>query len=269
MPFRLNLLSDPFPWVVLAAVFLGAAAARATRRAGTHPDAERARARKWTLVCVWLSLAILAALGEVLVVGVVRMADPRLAVAAAAALALTFAGSRFRKSFGLPVTVLVLALVLTLGLFFQSIHAFTGETEIARVNVARSAGGAMVLELLPSGQSPELVELTGDYFAPVVNVVIFDDFWVFLGARTWYRFTGISPFVMRDGLPVSSGPGWKLPQPSGMSETLWSAFEANEARIPGVKSAQTEVILKRAQAPRAWSIRVQNDGGVEVVALSS
>jgi hypothetical protein len=272
MPFHLT-LSEALPWAVLAAIFLGAAASRITRRVGGRADSDpawrdRARSRKWALVCVWLSLAILCVVGEIFVVGAGRLADARVAWAAAGAFVLAFAGSRFRKSFGIPVTVLVLALVLALGLLFQSIRAFTGETEIARVSVVRSTGGTMVLELLPTGQPPELLELSGDYFAPVVRVVIFSDTWVFLGAHTWYRFAGIAPFTMRDGMPVSSGPAWRLPQPSGISESLWGLFEANEGRIPGVKAVQTDVIVKRAQAPRAWSIRVQNDGGVEVVPLS-
>ena len=61
MPFRLSILTDPLPWVFLAAVFLGAAVSRATRRTAKPPDPERARIRKWVLFCVlavaWRSCA--------------------------------------------------------------------------------------------------------------------------------------------------------------------------------------------------------------------
>lgn len=268
MPFRLPLLTDALPWVAMVAVFLGLAASRATRRTATHPDPERARNRKWVLVCIWLSVAILLLVGEVLAAGIDRLRDIRLAYVASAVFALAFLGSRFLKSVGVPALVIALAAILALGLFLQSIRAFTGETEIARVSVVSARAGSMELELLPASQQTQLVELRGEYFAPVVKVVIFGDLWVFLGARTWYRFVGIAPFIMKGELPETSGPAYQLPRPLGISEALWSAFEANESWMPGVKTVQTELVLKRAQALRSWSVRIQNDGGVEVVPVS-
>ena len=73
MPLRVSMLTDPLPWVFLAAVFLGVAVSRATRRAGQRPDPDRAQTRKWVLFCVWLSLAVLAAVGAVLVPGSERL----------------------------------------------------------------------------------------------------------------------------------------------------------------------------------------------------
>jgi hypothetical protein len=273
MPFRLAFATDPFPWILLASVFLGAAVSRATRRTSNRRDPDRARTWKWILVCMWLSLAVVLAAGGVLVPGVERILDVRLAFVAAAGFALTFVATRFRKALGIPVLVLLVAAIAAVALFFQSLRAFTGETEIARVNVLSADGAGMRLEVVPKGRPSALVDLKGTYFAPVVKVVIFNDAWVFLGARTWYRFVGIASYDVREEMPQQAGEPWRLPQPTGISATLWSAFESFQGKIPGVRATQIDVVLKRADAApgkpsRSFSVRVQNDGGVEVVAAS-
>jgi hypothetical protein len=278
MPLRLSMLTDPLPWIFVAAVFLGAAVSRATRRTADRPDPDRARTRKWVLCCVWLSLAILAAVGAVLVPGserlvrrvdgTLRLVEPLLPWVALAGFAIAFLATRFRKALGIPVVVLALVAAIALGLFFQSVRAFTGETEIATVKALAVSDGRMRLEVQPEGRPSEMVDLDGDQFAPVVKVVIFDDFWVFLGAKTWYRLVGLVSFTTRGGMPVQSATAWVLPNPTGISEALWTRFEENEERIPGVKTVQTELVLKKARSLGSWSIRVQNDGGVEVVPLS-
>jgi hypothetical protein len=278
MPLRLSMLTDPLPWVFVAAVFLGAAASRATRRVADRPDPNRARTRKWVLCCVWLSIAVLAAVGAVLVPGserlvrrvdgTLRLVEPLLPWVALAGFLIAFLALRFRKSLGVPVLVVGLVALIALGLFFQSVRAFTGETEIGTVKALAVADGKMRLEVQPEGRPPEMVDLDGEQFAPVVKVVVFDDLWIFLGARTWYRFVGFVSFSSRGGMPVQSATAWTLARPTGISESLWAWFEANEERIPGVKTAQTELVLKRARSLGSWSVRVQNDGGVEVVPLS-
>jgi hypothetical protein len=278
MTLRLSMLTDPLPWVFLAAVFLGAAVSRATRRTANQPDPQRARTRTWVLCCVYLSLALLAAVGAVLVPGserlvrrvdgTLRLAEPLIPWGALAGFVLTFLATRFRKSLGIPVVVLALVAVIALGLFFQSVRAFTGETEIATVKALAVGDGRMRLEVQPEGRPSEMVDLDGDQFAPVVKVVIFDDLWVFLGARTWYRFVGLVSFTTRSGMPVQSATAWTLANPAGISEALWAWFEEYEDRIQGVKTVQTELVLKKARSLGSWAIRVQNDGGVEVAPLS-
>ena len=56
-----------------------------------------------------------------------------------------------------------------------------------------------------------------------------------------------------------------------MSEKVWKFFEQNESRIPGVKTAQIELAMKKATPPvkprefARYAITIQNDGGVEIV----
>ena len=95
-----------------------------------------------------------------------------------------------------------------------------------------------------------------------MRVVIFDDLLVFLGARTWYRFEGMTSF---DDNLRQQDTDFRFARPDGISEGLWKLFEKYEKQIPGVKTAQTELIVKRAREFASYGIMVQNDGGVEVV----
>ncbi len=260
--FLTPILQSPFPWSVLAGVFLGAAVATLSRGTRRRRDPERARTRKWVAACVLVSLAVVCGLLAVFVPGPQKIVDIRYAWAAAGAAVLSCIAFRFRKSFGIPVLVLVLAAGALLGLFFRSIHAFTDETEIATVRVIAVTGDSMRLEVAPQGAPPVLLTMDGVYFAPIVKVVIFDDLLVFLGAKTWYRFEGMSSFDqnLRQG-----NTDYRFPRPPGITETLWALFERNDTRIPGVKTAQVEMTMKRAREFARYGIRVQNDGGVQIV----
>ncbi|MGD0727322.1 MAG: hypothetical protein ABSB63_17350 [Spirochaetia bacterium] len=257
--------SSPLPWVILAGLFVGAAAARASMPTRRRKDPDRARTRKWVVACVLFSIAIVVALLGVFIPGPSKIVDIRLAWAAGIAAVVTFGALRFRKALGIPVLVLLVASAVLLGLFFQSIRAFTGETEIASVRVISVASSSMRLEVSPRTGEPALLTMDGAYFAPIVKVVIFDDLLVFLGARTWYRFEGMTSFDMnlRQG-----NTDFRFPRPSGISEQLWALFEQNEARIPGVKTVQIEMPSKRAAEFATYGIMVQNDGGVQVVPKS-
>jgi hypothetical protein len=178
---------------------------------------------------------------------------------------------RFKKAVGIPVVLLAAALVLMTGLFLRSVRAYTGETEIAKVRVISADSSRMKLELVPSSGEPEMLDMEGDYFAPIVKVVIFNDFWVFLGSKTWYRFVGVTSFrEVKEADQTSFRQGntdFYFPSPQGISDTLFRFAQKNEGKIPGVKAAQINVDMKLAKEFSTYSVRVQNDGGVEVVPL--
>jgi len=257
--------SSPLPWALLAGLLVGAAVARACARTKHRRDPDRARTRKWVVACMLLSLAIVVGLLGVFIPGPSNVVDIRLAWAAGCAAVVGFAALRFRRAIGIPVLVLLVASAVLFGLFFQSIRAFTGETEIASVRVISVAGSSMRLELQPRAREAVLLTMDGVYFAPIVKIVIFDDLLVFFGAKTWYRFEGMTSFDanLRQGTS-----DFRFPQPSGISERLWGIFERYEARIPGVKTVQIEMPSKRAVEFATYRIMVQNDGGVEVVPKS-
>ena len=256
------LLHSPLPAVILGGVFAGAALSTATRRTRQKADPDRASTRKWILACLSLSLAVIFGLLAVFLPGPARILDPRLAWAAGISAAVAFFALRFRKSMGIPVVALVIALVAVVALFLQSIHAYTGETEIASLRAIGVDSTSMRLELVPRGGQPVLLTMKGTSFSPIVKVVIFNDILVIMGARTWYRFEGMTSF--NEDLRQQDT-DFRFTRPFGISERIWQLFEEYETRIPGVKTVQTELIVKKAKEFASYGIMVQNDGGVEVV----
>jgi hypothetical protein len=263
--FTIPFLGSPYPWILLASLFAGAAVSRLTRGTRGKANPERARTRKWIWVCVYLSLAIAFLLLAVFIPGPAKIRDIGLLYVGGAAFVVAFVAVRFKKAIGIPVILLALVAVILLGLFLQSVRAFTGETEIAVVRVISVEAGRMKLELQPAAGMPVQLNMEGRYFAPIVKVVIFDDLYVFLGAKSWYRFVGMTSFDenMRQG-----NTDYRFPQPAGISENLWAFFENNESWIPGVKTVQVEMDQKRAKEFASYGIRIQNDGGVEIVIRS-
>jgi hypothetical protein len=277
MDFKLLLLQTPHLWLVVSGLFCGAALNRALRPAG-YPrwratDPERARTAKWTFFTLHLCLAVVAALGAVFVPSPEQILDPGLLYLFAGSTVFFFLVFRFKKTVGLLAVILAIALAGTLMLFLQSLNAFTGETEIAQVRVLDVQERGMKLEILPAQGESVVAWLKGSYFAPVVRVVIFDDYVVFLGAKTWYRFEGVTSFEMErteTGTEVrQQDTDYYFPSPTGITAKLWDLYERYDSRIPGVKTVQIEMDLKRVRdKPRelsVYSLRIQNDGGLEIV----
>jgi len=268
--------ASPVPWAVLAGFFVGAAVSRSLSRTAHRRNPQRARTEKWILFCVLLSIGVLLALAAVFVSTSRGAPDVRVLSIGCGAAVLSFLALKFRKSLGIPILVILVAAIACLGLFLQSIRAFTGETEIAAVRIISADAASLRLELLPKDSQPVLLTMEGQYFAPIVKVVIFDDLLTFLGAKTWYRFEGMTSFkLVKEGDSYRFRQGstdFYFPRPAGISEMLWSFFEKNENRIPGVKTVQVEMDLKRADAQArefaTYAIVVRNNGGVEIVPRS-
>jgi hypothetical protein len=272
MSYSATLLASPYPWLAASALALGAALQRATRRARPRylgDDPEKARTSKWLFFSLFLCLAVVAALGAVFVPGPFKLLQPRFLYFYAACAALSFLALRFRKSLGAATLLLLLALAFTAALFLRSLSAFTGETEIGRVRVLAAREGRMELEVTAARGEPVIRPMAGAYFAPVVKVVIFDDLFVFLGAKSWYRLEGFSSFSLQKGDAVPhQETTFTFPEPEGITQRLWEFFERYEKRIPGVRSVQTEMDLKKVRRElTTYSLRLQNDGGLQIVEL--
>jgi hypothetical protein len=274
MSYSAALAGSPYPWLAFSALFLGAALQRASRRARPRylgDDLARARTSKWLSFSLFLSLAVVAALGAVFVPGPANLAQPRFLYFYAGCTVLFFLALRFRRSAGTVTLLLLLALVFTAALFLRSLTGFTGETEIGRVRVLAARDGQMKLEILAARGEPVILGMKGSYFAPVVKVVIFDDLFVFLGARSWYRFEGLTSFAPQKSEAGQSfrqqDTDYYFPEAEGISQTLWELYERYEKRLPGVRSVQVEMNLKKARELATYSLRLQNDGGLQIVEL--
>jgi hypothetical protein len=274
MSYSATLLASPYTWLAASGLFLGAALQRATRLARPRylgDDPRKARASKWLIFSLFLCLAVVAALGAVFVPGPFKFARPRFLYFYTACTALSFMALRFRKSVGALTLLLLLALAFTTALFLRSLNGFTGETEIGRVRVLSARDGRMELEIVAARGEPVIRPMTGSYFAPVVKVVIFDDLFVFLGAKSWYRFEGLTSFALQK---TETGQSFRqqdtdyyFPEPEGVSQRLWELYERYETRIPGVRSVQVEIDLKKARELASYSLRLQNDGGLQILEL--
>jgi hypothetical protein len=118
--------------------------------------------------------------------------------------------------------------------------------------------------------------MEGDHFAPKVKVVVFGDPYVFLGAKTWYRFEGLTSFArvkQTDGNRIrEGGTNFTFPRPTGISEILWNYFERIGRSIPGVKTVRAEMDPRRSDGEarefEAYSVRVRDDGVVLILPLS-
>ena len=270
MGFSNNFLAGPYPWLFFGALFFGAALSRATRPVRRKSYPERAKTIKWTFISLYLSLFLIFTLAAVFIPGPDNIKNIRHLYFFLTCAVFFFLALRFKKSLGIVSLFLLLALAVVVSLFLQTLSSFTGETEIARIRVISARD--MKLEIIPASGEPLIIRLGGVYFAPVVSVVIFEDYLVFLGARTWYRFEGLTSFKLdtagEQGRIPQQVTSYSFPKSPGISQRIWSFYERHESRIPGVKSVQIEMDLKRARELSTYSVRIQNDGGVQIIELN-
>ena len=104
-----------------------------------------------------------------------------------------------------------------------------------------------------------------------MKIVVFDDYLVFLGVKTWYRFEGLTSFEMEttdSGTRIrQQDSDYYFPSPVGMAAKIWQLYERFDSRIPGVRTVQVEMDLKRGRALSTYSLRIQNDGGLQIIEI--
>ncbi|MEJ2665025.1 MAG: hypothetical protein P8107_13455 [Spirochaetia bacterium] len=245
-------LSSPYTWLVIAAFLTGAALSRLLRWVKRSDDPARAGAHKRSTVLLLFGRFLQDPMGLLLFYLI--------------ASGIFFLALRFKKLFGIPFAVLFILLVIAVFLFLQAVVAFTGETEIARVKVDTIRNNIIKYELMPAVGEPETVVTEGVNFAPQVELIIFNDFFVFLGAKTWYRFDAMLSYnPAKSSATEVSFNRHPLSRPQGLSEDIFAFFMQHRDAIPGIKTIQGQITypLKVTQG-RTYSITVQNDGGVEV-----
>jgi hypothetical protein len=261
-------LASPYTWLLLAGILTGAALNKLLRGVKKSKDPVRARESRRASVLLFLVLAFIALVCAVFVPGVDKFAGNPLGLLLffTAVSFIVFMVLRFKKLFGIPFAVLFVLLIAAVLLFLQAVTAFTGETEIARVKVDTIKNNIIKYELTPAVGEPEVVVTEGVNFAPQVELIIFDDFFVFLGAKTWYRFQAMLSYN-----PAASSSTQvtfnrhPLTRPQGLSEDIFAFVMQNRELIPGIKTIQGQITYPlRVREGRTYVITVQNDGGVEI-----
>ncbi|MBN2440907.1 MAG: hypothetical protein JXJ04_06165 [Spirochaetales bacterium] len=258
-------LASPFFWFFLSALSLGAGISRVTRFIKVKENLEKAKNRKWIEVCICFSFSILFAICSIIVPGARELVNINYLYVYLILAVISFLGFRFKKTCGIPFLFLTILCFILFLLFFQALTSFTGETEIAQLHVFRVKDNSTTMELILPDGSDNVLEMKGVYFAPVVKIIILDDLLVFFGGKTWYRFVGIITYPEeKESEILIPADKFELPAPPGIPFGLYKFVETYEHYIPGIKSAQQEVVQKKAVKMTSYSIKVQNDGGVIV-----
>ncbi|RPJ09748.1 MAG: hypothetical protein EHM28_00620 [Spirochaetaceae bacterium] len=260
------LSQSPFPWILLSGLFTGAALSRLTRQTSNAKDPARARDRKIFWAMLGFSCTVTLLLLAIFVPGPQKILDIRLLYFFTGATALFFFVFRFKKAAGIPFFILAVVAIGSLLLFLQSIMAYTGETEIARLSILSRNVDFLSFELQdPRGNITKL-DMPGTHLGAEVKLIIFDDLAIFLGQKTWYRFVGLKSAEVRKGSEMTTElRQYELARPEGISEALYRLVMDNQAAIPGIKTVQVQVTYVEAKPLTTYSVMIQNDSGVEVV----
>lgn len=183
-------VATPFSWCFVAAIFLGAAVARITRRG--------LGAARWTIVYVYLTVAVAMALGGVFVPGPDKFLDIHLALFSVAGAAVGYLAFRYPVPFGTPLVLLAAVALTILGISLRGWAPLHGGTEaIGRVKVLAAAGNRVDLELATVESSNERPEsVTGSLpfgdILPIVRVARFAKYYFFVASPVLYRLEGVA-----------------------------------------------------------------------------
>jgi hypothetical protein len=263
------LLGNPYPWLFASALFAGGALSSLTRRAVRARDPEKARERKGFFAAAAVTLCVVFLLCAVFVPGPEKIRDLAVIPFYLVVTAVFFLAFRFKKAAGLPVLILAGGLAVALFLFFQAVVSFTGETEVARIRVTSTAGNAMKFDLIGEDGKSESLEMPGTLLGAEVKEIIFHDVFVFLGAKTAYRFTGLKSARVPPGSEMTQElRAHEFKRPAGISESLYRFVESNPSLIPGVKTVQVQITYAAVKPNTDYSLRVQHDSGMEIMKVT-
>ncbi|MBN1798319.1 MAG: hypothetical protein JW822_07065 [Spirochaetales bacterium] len=259
---------SPYPWLFIAAIFTGAALNKLMRSTKKAKDPVRAKESKRALIMLFLVCGFITLLCSLFVPGLDKFVKDPVALLFFFLImsGIFFLALRFKRLFGIPFAVLFILLIVTAVLFLQAIVAFTGETEIARVRVDAVKDGIIKYELTLATGEKELVVTEGVNFAPEAKLIIFDDFLVFFGAKTWYRFDAMLHYdPAKSSATEVTFNRHPIKRPQGITEAVYNFVLENQEIIPGIKTLQGQITYPiSVREGSTYIITVQNDGGVEI-----
>ncbi len=152
--------------------------------------------------------------------------------------------------------ILILLCVFFFGAFLWTLHAFTGKTPILDVKVKKTADDQSTISLETYDKKRNVKKtyiVEGTKWGISANVVLFSNWIVFWGGKTFYRLHSVVG-VAENRLDKN--------YIHGNSQLLWDEFEKSEGTIPGVRAVYEDLLLKRPIDGREYTIYIDNDGAL-------
>ena len=205
---------SPFFWAVLSGAFLGMAVSRSTMRTLSKPDPEGARNWKWIFLSLYLSAAILSALGGAFLTGPERVVDIRLLVVLGVT-ALVFAlAFRFKRAFGIACLGLVFLGTAYFLVALDGHVCYPPGSEILRFRVISTSTEETRIEILHPDATSEFITVDGRQVALGLERLTASEVYFFAARPAYYRMLGFAPDPsLESGSRLSRSlrrlPGWE------------------------------------------------------------
>ena len=143
--------------------------------------------------------------------------------------------------------------------------AYTGETEIGKIRVREAEEGVISFEFIDHAGKTTPLTMPGTILGAEVKEIIFNDFFVFFGAKTAYRFVGLKSAGLKPGSEMTEElRAYEFPKPHGIQESVYQFIQTNHEWIPGIKAVQVQVTYIQVKPDTTYSVMIQHDSGVEM-----
>ena len=272
------LISTPYFWISLSGFFLGASLSRVSRsvasierRRAVSPRRlqwgavipEQVRSRMWTLFYLGLSATLLCGLAAVFVPGPGKIVDANLLWVAAVSTVVFFLMLRFKRSFGIPLLVLMSAGTL---LSAMALSRWTVEQRPGLVLQFRAldiSASSIDLEItVPRDLANQnaFVRVDSQTVQPRMEVLTLSDYYFLFGGSVAYRNIDINGRTAIEPQRGATG---------GEIGRIADYLSNQLAMLPGVELRQVVAPSVRPFLLKTISMTLSSDGSVHIAPSDS
>lgn len=188
------LLRHPLFWSFLCGLAVGVAVATATRRPCSFGRSAPAAPRRWAIVWLALSVAVVAAAGGMIAPAEPATAHPIAPAVAAVGLGVGFSGLRFPRSMGVPILLLLGSFAFFGALLVRDFVPVRTQVSPARVTVLAVRESGLTLEVSrdapDAAAQPAVVSVPDQVLRAEIDLLDVPDTLFLLGARRFVRYLG-------------------------------------------------------------------------------
>ena len=243
-------------------IIFGAGLSRVTRRVPPGERREIRRNRKWVGAIVLVSLAILLALGAVVIPDGRRVLDTVYLRYFAVIVGLSGLGFRFKSVVGAPLVLAVVALVLAVTVLIAGY--VRPPASLGWVRPLSSNGETLVVEIEAPGEAPRVVRVTGRRMRLVAEAIDVHEYYAFVPSGARYRWAELQALPeSQDGsaTQVDVKRSYSLPGRSWLTALI--------TRYPvGIREERVSTPVVTPELYRRYELRVTEAGALEVAAQS-